>query len=405
IGVETIKYQSGWKSTVSNGILPISEKDYLTNEQAKHFEECLTEVINLKKPGAATGLYLCLHLGLTRQEVSALQFKDIDLRNRTVSVNKVTTKALRRINNNYAFEITPIEERIIPLPRFVFDLVNNIRDCYISPDSFIVYNKNGAQCQAIEYIRELDKINSEHEIAPKLDLKILRETFIVRCIKNGIDMPTVMKLLGVECVSDFWIRYGALYTTHSEDICKLDSYKVGTRQDRGEPEKMNLLILGAGGYGHTVKEIAEKIGIFDQIAFLDDNPSVPEAIDTCANASRYRSTFPCAYPAIGDCTRRAELIMFLEKERFQVPRIIHPSATLSPSSIIDSGVIIEANATVNAMAHIKKGCIISSNALIDRGALVSEAVHVDSSSTVAKDVTVPPLMKIASGTVYTGAKE
>lgn len=38
-------------------------------------------------------------------------------------------------------------------------------------------------------------------------------------------------------------------------------------------DKNNLLILGAGEFGHVVKEIAEDIGIFDKIDFLDDfNP-------------------------------------------------------------------------------------------------------------------------------------
>lgn len=32
-----------------------------------------------------------------------------------------------------------------------------------------------------------------------------------------------------------------------------------------------LLILGAGQYGAVAKEIAESIGIYDAISFLDDN--------------------------------------------------------------------------------------------------------------------------------------
>ena len=32
----------------------------------------------------------------------------------------------------------------------------------------------------------------------------------------------------------------------------------------------NLLILGAGQYGQVAKEVAETMGIFDDVAFLDD---------------------------------------------------------------------------------------------------------------------------------------
>ena len=31
-----------------------------------------------------------------------------------------------------------------------------------------------------------------------------------------------------------------------------------------------LLILGAGGYGKTVADVAQQLGYYDKIAFLDD---------------------------------------------------------------------------------------------------------------------------------------
>ncbi len=36
-------------------------------------------------------------------------------------------------------------------------------------------------------------------------------------------------------------------------------------------QNKNLLILGAGQYGVMAKEIAEAMGVFDRIAFLDDS--------------------------------------------------------------------------------------------------------------------------------------
>ena len=34
-----------------------------------------------------------------------------------------------------------------------------------------------------------------------------------------------------------------------------------------------LLILGAGGYGKTVADVAFQLGIYDSVAFLDDGRS------------------------------------------------------------------------------------------------------------------------------------
>lgn len=324
---------------------------------------------------------------------------------RSVGKRMPRIEQLTVANGNCAFEMTPIAERILPLPQFLVAFLERIKDRYASSESFVVYSKNGAQCQASKYAKELAALSDRCNLSSGLDIQMLRDTFIVRCIKNGLDIFTIAKILGVSEVAALQSRFGAFFRAQANDLCRLESYADGTSAENDEPQKMNLLILGAGGYGHTVKEIAEKIGIFDQIAFLDDNTAIPEAIDIFENAPRYRTQFPCAYPAIGDCKRRAELIAFLEGAGYCVPRIIHPSVTLSPSSVIESGVIIEANATVGAMARIMKGCILSSNTLIDRGAVVSEAVHVDSSSTVGKDVVVPPLTKIESGTVYMGGKK
>ena len=40
----------------------------------------------------------------------------------------------------------------------------------------------------------------------------------------------------------------------------------------------NLYILGAGGFGHVIKDMAEQSGKYTKICFLDDNSN--EAVDT-----------------------------------------------------------------------------------------------------------------------------
>ena len=399
IGTLTISYRSGRKSIVTKGFLPITEQEYLTNEQAKELETRLIDGVNSRNPGINVGLYLCFQLGLLRNEVGSLQLKDIDFKKGTLSINKILSKRLVIIENISAYECIPVEERIIPLPKYVLDFLSSISHRYLSPNSYLVCNKSGIQCTSYDYIRELKVIKSNSNTFSHLDMDTLRDTFIVRCIRNGIDVFTITELTGIQSIADIQSRYGELFKTKTEDICSFESYSTGTRFDRNEPEKMNLLILGAGGYGHTVKEIAEKIGVFSKISFLDDDNTISESIDLCTNFKRYKN-YPCAFPAFGDCTLRKHWIDVLSSENFIVPRIIDPTATISLSAVIADAVVIEANATVNAQAHIERGCIISSGALVDRGAVVREAVHVDCSSTVAKDSIVPELRKIASGTVF-----
>lgn len=37
------------------------------------------------------------------------------------------------------------------------------------------------------------------------------------------------------------------------------------------PREMNLLILGAGGHGEIIRELAQSLGVFRKIGFLDDD--------------------------------------------------------------------------------------------------------------------------------------
>ena len=44
---------------------------------------------------------------------------------------------------------------------------------------------------------------------------------------------------------------------------------------------MRLIILGMGGYGRTIADVAEQTGMYEEIIFLDDQAD--QAMDTCAS--------------------------------------------------------------------------------------------------------------------------
>ena len=63
---------------------------------------------------------------------------------------------------------------------------------------------------------------------------------------------------------------------------------------------MNLLILGARSHGHSVKEIAESLRVFQKISFLDDKETVEYIIGKCSDALKFKDECPCAFVAIGN---------------------------------------------------------------------------------------------------------
>ena len=50
---------------------------------------------------------------------------------------------------------------------------------------------------------------------------------------------------------------------------------------------MRLIILGAGGYGRTVADVAAQTGDYDEIRFLDDNSQTADIIGKCADFASF----------------------------------------------------------------------------------------------------------------------
>ena len=103
---------------------------------------------------------------------------------------------------------------------------------------------------------------------------------------------------------------------------------------------MHLLILGAGGYGRTVADVAGQTGQFDEILFLDDNSAAPDVLGKCAEFERFRDGQTAFYPAFGNNEGRLKWLYRLREADCAIPTIIHPTAYVSPTAQVEPGAVI-----------------------------------------------------------------
>lgn len=165
------------------------------------------------------------------------------------------------------------------------------------------------------------------------------------------------------------IIYGYCYgKTYEEAAEKREALLVA----RSTVREMNLLILGAGAHGRTVRELAESLRMFPRIAFLDDDPANPKALAACKECARFREEYPVAIPAVGDDALRMRWLRMLAQAGFVLPVLIHPTAAVSPSAQIRYGTVVEARATIGPGVKIGAGCVIASGATIERGVVLPE---------------------------------
>lgn len=158
-----------------------------------------------------------------------------------------------------------------------------------------------------------------------------------------------------------------------------------------------LIILGAGGYGQTVADVAEQTGKYDEITFLDDNSDI--AIDTCNNFVNYISDDTDFYPAFGNNEGRVGWLHRLMELGCNIATIIHPTAYISPKTTIIAGSVVLPGAIVNTGCLVKMGCIINCGAIVDHGCVLEEGVHVCLGAIVKGENHLPRCMKVEAGTV------
>ena len=163
---------------------------------------------------------------------------------------------------------------------------------------------------------------------------------------------------------------------------------------------MNLLILGAGGYGRLVRELARDA--FSTVAFLDDASGA--AIGPLSAYRDFKDRYPNAFVAIGNNELRMKWIANLEAAGFRLPSIVSPRAYVAPSAVIGEACCIEPTAVVHTAATVGKGCLVSAGAVVNHDARILPGCHVDCNAVIGAGVVVPEKTKVLYGQIVEAEK-
>lgn len=155
---------------------------------------------------------------------------------------------------------------------------------------------------------------------------------------------------------------------------------------------MNLVILGAGGYGRTVRDVAEQIGY--KTIVLDDASEFP--LSSYENYVNDETEF---IPAFGNNNFRMEWISKIQKSGGKLAVLIHPTAYISPKAIIGPGTVILPKSVINTDVTVNKGCIINIGAIVDHGCIIEEGVHICCGAIVKGENKIQSRTKIEAGQI------
>lgn len=158
-----------------------------------------------------------------------------------------------------------------------------------------------------------------------------------------------------------------------------------------------LYLIGAGGHGKVVADIARATGA--EPVFLDD--AFPGKIDNGAwEVIGTSDTIPphaAAFVTIGHNATREAVQRALRSQT--LPSLHHPSAVVAPDVLTGAGTVLMAGTILNADALIGDGVIMNTGASIDHDCSIGHFVHISPGARLAGNVTVGPRSWIGIGAV------
>lgn len=173
--------------------------------------------------------------------------------------------------------------------------------------------------------------------------------------------------------------------------------------------KKSLIIVGAGVYGLVAHEIADSVGEYDAIVFVDDfatvAPNGTPVIGAIADLPKLSGRFTHAIVALGRSDLRLKTLQAIRVETaLQITSLISPQAFVSPSARIGEGSVIEPMAVVHTGAVLSEGCLVSAGAVVNHFAYLGKGVHIDCNAAVAGNTVVPDGTKVESASLFVGEK-
>lgn len=156
--------------------------------------------------------------------------------------------------------------------------------------------------------------------------------------------------------------------------------------------KDKLIIIGAGGHGKVVADIAIKINKWRSIAFLDDDESIKTNLGLMVIGKTYDiSTYKDEadfFVAVGNNAARENIQEKLITYGVSIASLIHPYAIIGTDVEIGIGTAVMAGVVINSSSKIGKGCIINTSSSIDHDNVIEDYVHISPGANLAGTVKV-----------------
>lgn len=163
--------------------------------------------------------------------------------------------------------------------------------------------------------------------------------------------------------------------------------------------KEKLLLVGAGGFGRVVSELARQSF---ECAFVDDGVEIGTVIcdipviGSTANLQEFFAEYKKLVIVIGNNNVREHIYDIARSIGYSFPNLISPSAYISPYAKIGWGCVILNNAVVQNGSSVGNGVLINPGVEIHHDCIVGDYDLIYTNSVVRTYATVGKCVRIGS---------
>lgn len=165
-----------------------------------------------------------------------------------------------------------------------------------------------------------------------------------------------------------------------------------------------LLILGAGGHGRAVADIAAECGWL--VAGFTERADTPPRSDVVGDdalaAALIRSgKADAAIVGVGSTAlvRRVQLFDLLKSADVRIATLVHPGASVSRRCRIGGGVVVSAGCVLGPSVEIADNVVVYSNAVAEHDCRIGEHCYLSPGVVLSGAVTLEPRSFLGAGSV------
>lgn len=165
-----------------------------------------------------------------------------------------------------------------------------------------------------------------------------------------------------------------------------------------------LLIVGAGGHGRAVADVAAAAG-WTIAGFIERRRSAaePDVIGTDDDlpACIARDAIDGAAVGVGNTAlaRRAEIFEGLRALGLTLPALVHPRAVVSPSARLGAGCVVFPGVVLGAGVVVGDNAVVYSGAIVEHGCRVADHVYLSPAVVLSGEVCVEDGAFVGAGAI------